>query len=960
MESRAQATDAVSFGPFTLLTRQRLLTRSGATVELGERALEILITLLRRPNQPISKRELMAKVWPDVTVGEGSLRFHIAGLRKALGDGQDGARYIATLAGRGYCFVAPLSRSPDAGPPALSITAGFPLANVPSRLGRMVGRADSILMVSGQLTATRFVTIVGAGGVGKTTIAVAVGHDLMKAFAGAVLFIDLGALSDPRLVATSLASLLGLSIQSADPAPGLIAYLRDKRILLIFDNCEHLIETVAALAAQIFLAAPQTHILATSREPLRVEGEHVYRLAPLSFPPDEPGLTAAEALTFPAIQLFMERAAASGTPLDLTDSNAAVIANICRKLDGLALAIELAAGRVGVYGLQQTAALLEERLSLMWLGQRNAPRRQQTLKATLDWSYGLLSEPEQWALRQLAVFLGHFTLEGARAVLAGAAIDQAGILGAMDSLATKSLVAPSGATTGASAAGGRWRLLESIRAYSLEKLDENNEGTRAARAHARFYRDLVETAAPVSRSDTTLSSLSICSREIDNVRAALDWAFSSAEGAEIGVRLTAAYVPVWLHFGRYSECRERTEQALGALESDSGLERPARMQLHGGLGMAMLYTMGAAERVASMLTKALELAEGLDDIDTQLRMLWALWLLHVDTGDLRTAQVRAKEFALAARRAGDSAVVFVADRLAGYTLQFGGDQPAAQRCVERVLDLYGTSKDLRQRFWFLHDERIATHDLLARSLWLQGLVDQAARHARLCLDEAELTGNSLSICEALRLAVAPIALATGDLTAAERAVAMLNDHAARHNATYWRIVGHCLEGELLIRRGVFAEGAALLGAALDSCKKTGWAVCYPANRGVLAEGLMGLGRHSEASLAVEESLEAAERGGERWSVAELLRIKGECLLAQDDHRYGSKIDDCFAASLAIARQQGALFWELRAAMGFARLRARQGQLGDAKKILAPVYERFTEGFGTPDLMAAERLLATLS
>jgi predicted ATPase/DNA-binding winged helix-turn-helix (wHTH) protein len=954
MESEAQTTDAVLFGPFTLLARQRLLTKSGATVELGERALEILITLVRQPNQPISKRELMAQVWPDVTVGEGSLRFHIAGLRKALGDGQDGARYIATLAGRGYCFVAPVSRSRDAEPSALSVATGFPQANVPSRLGRMVGRAGSILMVSSQLTATRFVTIVGAGGVGKTTIAVAVGHDLMKAFAGAALFIDLGALNDPRLVATSLASLLGLSIQSADPTPGLIAYLRDKRILLILDNCEHLIETLAALTAQIFLAAPQTHILATSREPLRVEGEHVYRLAPLAVPPDEPGLTAAEALTFPAIQLFMERAAASGAQLNLTDSNAAVIASICRKLDGIALAIELAAGRVGVYGVEQTAALLEERLSLMWLGQRTAPRRQQTLKATLDWSYGLLAEPEQWALRQLAVFVGHFTLEGARAVLTSVGIDQAGILGAIDSLVAKSLVAPGG-----SAAGGHWRLLESIRAYALEKLDENNEVTRAARCHARFYRDLVETAAPVSRSDTTLSSLSICSREIDNVRAALDWAFSSAGDAEIGVRLTAAYVPVWLHLGRHSECRERTEQALGASESASGPQGPARMQLHGGLGMAMLYTMGAAERVAAILTEALELAEGLDDIDTQLRMLWALWLLHVDTGELRTAQGRADRFAGVARRAGDSAVVFVADRLAGYTLQFGGDQPAAQRCVERVLDLYGTSEDLRRRFWFLHDERIATHDLLARSLWLHGLVDQAARHARLCLAEAEVTGNSLSICEALRLAVAPIALAIGDLMAAERAVAMLNDHAARHNAAYWRIVGHCLEGELLIRRGVFGEGAALLGKALDSSKKTGWAVCYPAFRGVFAEGLMGLGLHSEASFAIEEGLQAAERGGERWSVAELLRIKGECLLAQGGHRFESKADDCFAAALDVARQQGALFWELRAAMGLARLRARQGQSSEAKQILAPVYERFTEGFETADLKAAERLLATL-
>jgi predicted ATPase/DNA-binding winged helix-turn-helix (wHTH) protein len=951
MEPEAQIADVLSFGPFTLVASERLLTMGGTPVQLGGRTLDILIALVTHPNQPIGKRDLMAQVWPDVTVGEGSLRFHIAGLRKALGDGKDGARYIATLAGRGYCFVAPVSRSRDAGPSPAPVATVYPPANVPSRLGRMVGRADGILMLSTQLAATRFVTIVGAGGVGKTTIAVAVGHDLMKAFAGAVLFVDLGALNDPKLVATALASTLGLSVQSADPTPGLIAYLRDKRILLILDNCEHLIETVAALAVQIFLAAPQTHILATSREPLRVEGEHVYRLAPLAFPPDEPGLTAADALTFPAVQLFVERAAASGALLELSDSNAAIVAGICRKLDGIALAIELAAGRVEAYGLEQTAALLEERLSLLWLGQRTAPRRQQTLKATLDWSYGLLSEPEQWVLRQLAVFVANFTLEAARAVLTSATLDQAGVLGAIDSLVAKSLVASDG-----SAAARRWRLLESIRAYALEKLDESNEAARAARSHAEFFRDLVASAAPVSRSDTTLSSLALCSREVDNVRAALDWAFSGAGDSEIGAALAAAYVPVWLHFAWYMECRERTERALDTFGPDLNVGTPLRMQLHCGLGMAMLYTMGEAEKVAAILNQALHLAEGLDDNDAQLRTLWALWLLHVDTGDLHAARVKAERFA---GRAGDPAVALVADRLAGYTLQFGGDQPAARRCVERVLHLYGTSTDLRQRIWFLHDERIAAHDLLARSLWLQGFVDQAGEHARASLDEAEATGNSLSICEALRLAVGPIALATGDLAAAERAVARLTDHATRHNATYWKIVGRCLEGELLIRRGAFVNGAALLGEALDSCEKTGWAVCYPAFRGVLAEGLAGLGRIPEALFAVEQALVAADRGGERWAVAELLRIKGECLLENGGDRSESEAEDCFADALVVARQHGALFWELRAAMGLARLRVSQHRPDVAKQILAPVYDRFTEGFKTADLRAAERLLANL-
>ena len=276
-----QTRDVLSFGPFRLVVRERLLTKASAPVDLGGRTLDTLIALVARPNEVVSKRDLLAQVWPDVSVEEGSLRFHIASLRKALGDGKDGARYIATVAGRGYCFVAPVSRS-DSGNVHTGAAPSFPYSNLPSRLMRMVGRDNDLLGLSTQLTASRFVTVVGAGGVGKTTVAVALGHQLIEAFAGAALFVDLGMLSDPDLAATALASMLGLSVQSNDATPSLIAYLRDKRILLILDTCEHIIEAVAALASQIFMAAPQVHILATSREALQVEGEHVYRLDPLA------------------------------------------------------------------------------------------------------------------------------------------------------------------------------------------------------------------------------------------------------------------------------------------------------------------------------------------------------------------------------------------------------------------------------------------------------------------------------------------------------------------------------------------------------------------------------------------------------------------------------------------------------------------------------------------------------
>ena len=479
-----QPRDGLSFGPFNLLAGERLLTKAGVPIELGARALDILIALTSTPNEVVSKKDLIARVWPDVVVEEGSLRFHMINLRKALGDGKDGARYIATLPGRGYCFVAPIARAAS---PRDAAPDKFPHANLPHRLSRMVGRDEDVLRLSAQLAASRIVSIVGAGGIGKTTVAIAVGHRLSAAFGGAALFVDFGMLSDPNLVVPGVASMLGLAVGSDDVRPGLMAYLRDKRILLILDTCEHLIDAVAMLAASIVEAAPQVHILTTSREALRIDGERVYRLDALACPPDDPEITAAAVLSFPATQLFMERAAESGVSMDIGDADARVVASICRKLDGVALALELAARRVETWGLPQTAALLDQHLTLGWQGARTAPPRQRTLQATLDWSFGLLSEPERMVLRRLSVFVGHFTLDAALEVITSATADRSTVFGAIDSLVAKSMVAtqPIGAMM-------RYRLPDTTRAYALETQTDDSERTDMAVRHAAYFRRWLE------------------------------------------------------------------------------------------------------------------------------------------------------------------------------------------------------------------------------------------------------------------------------------------------------------------------------------------------------------------------------------------------------------------------------------------------------------------------------------
>src|SRR5271156_3890981 len=347
-----QPEDVLSFGPFNLFAAERLLKKADEPIALGGRAIDILIALVEQAGEVVPQRELISRVWPDVTVEDANLRFQIAALRKALGDGRDGARYVSNVVGRGYCFVAPVTRSSKPVVSASETTTTERVQKLPPRLARMVGRDDTVRALAQQLQVWRFVSIVGPAGVGKTTVAISAAHTLIDGFHDAVFFIDLAALTDPQLVPTAVASALGLVVQTQDPVVGLLAFIGDRKILLVLDNCEHVIGVAAALAERLVSEAPQAHILATSREALRVEGEHVHLLYSLDCPPEGAGLTASEALQYPAAQLFMERATASGHGGALSDIDAPIVGGICRRLDGIALAIELAAGRVGCVGIR--------------------------------------------------------------------------------------------------------------------------------------------------------------------------------------------------------------------------------------------------------------------------------------------------------------------------------------------------------------------------------------------------------------------------------------------------------------------------------------------------------------------------------------------------------------------------------------------------------------------------------
>jgi DNA-binding winged helix-turn-helix (wHTH) protein len=397
-QSGPSGASSILFGPFELNSSERTLRKADDVVPLGGRAFEILLALLDRPGEIVSKSDLIAKVWPDVTVEEGSLRVHLSALRKALGDGQFGNKYITNVQGHGYCFAAPVTRKsaePDEGN-----TFSRP-SNLPPALGRMIGRDDAVLEIQARFQTERLITVLGPGGIGKTTVALATGQAASADFADAVFFVDLSAVRDRAQVVGAIASAIGLDLQFANPEETLLDFLHGRRALIILDSCEHLIEQTAKVADCIFQRAPDIYMLATSREALQMAGERVFRLHPLDCPPERPMLTTAQIVAYPATRLFAERVSARSSEFRLGDEEAPVVAEICRKLDGMALAIELAAGRAAIFGVKDTAARLGSRLDLLKFGRRTAIPRHQTLRAALDWSHDYLSEVERIVLRRI-------------------------------------------------------------------------------------------------------------------------------------------------------------------------------------------------------------------------------------------------------------------------------------------------------------------------------------------------------------------------------------------------------------------------------------------------------------------------------------------------------------------------------------------------------------------------------
>jgi len=676
------------FGEFEVDVAAYELRREGQPLPLARQPMDLLLLLLERRQELVSREDIAKRLWnPEVfTDVDAGIRTAVLKIRQVLSDSRESSRFVATVPGKGYRFVAPIElvfQSPPQGSPGVVGPPEQPPSsrhNLPADVTSFVGRRKELLELPVVLASSRLLSLTGAGGVGKTRLAVRLAHGLVSEFPDGVWLVDLASLSAPELVAQTIATVLGIREGPQRSArDALLGNLRHRELLLVLDNCEHLIASCAELVETLLRGAPKLRIVATSREALGVSGETVHRVRSLSLPEVLPSLSAAALADFEATQLFLERASAVEPAFRPTSDNTDAIANICRRLDGIPLAIELAAARVVVLSPEQIEARLQDRFRLLTGGARTAVARQRTLQATLDWSYQLLSDVEAQLLSRLSVFPSSWTLEAAETVCAGDGIERRDMLDLLSRLISKSLV-----TADSECAGGRrYGLLETVRQYARERLVQVSAAERLRERHFDFFFNEFRGALPVLSHHGQLPCLRRLRVEQENIRAALDWALRSPVKKVQGVELAGALFWYWTKCGLFEEGTRWLELAIGMAADVPKLVRARAL-----IGLANLHWFqGRHVDVDARAAEALALGRDLGDAWVVSFALFLQGTAAFERGDHELAEARSRA-ALNAAVGGDDVLQGPPLLVLGNVAVSNGDQAGAQQRYEESIDVF--------------------------------------------------------------------------------------------------------------------------------------------------------------------------------------------------------------------------------------------------------------------------------
>jgi len=924
------ADEVLRFGPFTLRPAQRVLAEGASRIPLGSRALDILLLLLERAGNFVSKSDIVARVWPSTVVVEGNLRVHVTALRKALGDGREGRRYILNVPNRGYSFVAPVTRAAEAPPLRAAPPSAVP-PGLPGPLHRIVGRDAARDALARLIRRERLVTIVGAGGMGKTTLAVAVASSAEPPAPWTdVRFVDLAPVSRGPMVPDALCAALGLRVDG-DARAGLLAWLADRSLLLLVDNCEHVPGDVAELAEAILHAAPGVRLLATSRAPLRAYGERIHRLQPLALPAAGDPVTAADALRFGAVELFVDRVTASLDTYVLQDAEADAVVDVCRRLDGIPLAIELAAAFVPSLGVRGVKAALEGRFLQGRPGRRTANPRHRTLQSMVEWSYGLLTPGQRLVLARLSIFSSSFTLESAGAIARDESTTPTECLDAVMELVDKSLL-----TVDMSGDPTYFRLLETTRAYASGRLLESGEQPTLRRRHAEHMLELLHEAERAWRDADTGAWRLRYGRHVDDIRCALAWAMSPEGDVALGIAITVRSAQLLFQLSRTDECMRFALAALDAVAAGATVDPGLVVELHIVHALLLIHARRQMAAMQEAVERAGTIARALGDRRLLALVTGVDWLGAYMRSEAGTMHALAQRFESLTAGDGDAASANLCDRLKAHGLHLLGDQRGARLHAERALAHDGVP---RPPFLggVLIDRGITMNMLLSRVLWLQGLPDQAEAAVTRALELAGHDGGGITSTYVMGLAACPLAMWTGRVDLARERIARFSALARQNSLELWRI--YAVSFQTLLdwqdggRRGepLLPEGFEIRVASLQ-----------------LGEMLATL----HADWAGDDDFRRGDSGDAGWAQAELLRVRAGRALAAGDTDAAEAL---LLRSLERSRAQGTLAWELRATTSLARLRATQGRHAQAREDLRRILDRFTEGHDTIDLRDAAAL-----
>ncbi len=814
--------------------------------------------------------------------------------------------------------------------------------NLPATMVRVVGRDDVIDLIHSAMADNRLISIVGAGGIGKTTVALAVA-DKAKDHVEGVWLVDLAALQDGSLVPNTINASMGLAVHSQDPLAATCRYLRSRQALLVLDNCEHIVGDVAAYIERIMKEADGVHIVVTSREPLRLAGEYVHRLTALEIPLEGAEVTAAEALNFSAVQLFVERAKDRLETFSLSDDEAPIVASICRRLDGIALAIELAAMRVEAFGTKGLLRQLDNRFRVL-AGGRAGLERHRTLAATLEWSYTLLLADEASMMRAVSVFACGFTEADASAVANLPYAETANIL---TELAAKSLLSVDG--TGRNSL---YRLLDTTREYCEAKLAAHGEDTEFRGRHATHLCETLEQST-LQPSRCPAASLN---RNIGELRKAIAWARGNPGLAHLELRLIAAGIWLWNHLSLMDESRVQITRALAIVVATELLGTQVELTLQLNLARAIFHTRGVVPEAGKAMRRALEIAEARDDADAQLRCLRMVGTYELFSGDHDAGITTLENFLTLAAKLCPDVLPEGETHLAAGEIWTGRLRSARSRLERLHRDMSPVPQDEGKALNFLYDNSVNTLVVLAHAQWMTGSPGAAVSNVLNGVELAQRAQHELSMSIALAWAC-PVFFWTGLNQECSRHVEMLDELVERHGIITWRPTATFYRGAL----EALEESSRLLGIrtlerAVDQCREIGQTSRLPYYLGVLADSLARVTRFQEAATRADEALDLARKQNEQWCLPELLRIRSSIPV---EGVTNSNREALLRASITQSDGIGATSWKLRSSLELAGMLQQHRRTEEARQTLEIALEGLGDRFVTRDLAAGLDLLGKL-